>query len=313
MAQYSIENLLTPITSYLFPSPTVAGTQVSRDAVVRKDLQKRAEIDTLAPAAAKREAYKPSKPRLPPELGIIGAADRFYQNGNQLTGVYSSMFEQERVRLEGLCNDHIEKMREAAKLSQEAGVWSYLQKIGSGVLSVVSIFLGIQLATSSAAVYIGGALIGAGIVSLANLALTEAGFYDAVADKIAKGNEDWKRRIRHYVPLSIALMTSGVQFASLGAIAIFGTLSFSSQALLAAQTLANVATTVGAVGEQVVEAKVARSQGDLTEVQGKLSVSQHTVDQFTEQMKEVLEEQTQARRSAKHIVDLGMEAREFHV
>ncbi|MBS3904215.1 MAG: hypothetical protein KGZ39_02690 [Simkania sp.] len=266
-------------------------------------------VTTIAPAQERPSFFTPSKPRLDPMIRAVKACDSVYRAGMRMLDLNCKELDQEQKRIEELCHQNISKLEDAAKRSQEAGVWDYLQKIGSSVLSAISIFLGISLATSTSAVFIGGALVGAGIAMLANLTLSEAGFWDWAAEKLAVDNELGRKIVRDLIPLTITLMASGVQFLGLGAFSIFGTLDLVPQALLIAQTVANIITTTATIGSQITEARVAWSQGALTELQGKISVSQHEVEQITKEIEEVFSRQQQAHRCAKNIVDLSIETR----
>lgn len=264
---------------------------------------------TIAPSVAVKSSFTPSKPTLAnPAIRAVNVLDSVYTQGQRILDLNCRALEEEQQNISQLCQENIGKLEEAAKRSQEAGVWDYLQKIGSAVLATISIFLGVSL-TATAATFIGGALIGAGMVTLSNLVLTEAGFWDWVAAKLASNDEELEKKIRTLVPCMIGLMANGVQFLALGSLAIFGTLDLATQALLVGQVIANVASTTTAVGGQISQARVAWSQGALTDIQGKISTSRHEVELNTDNIENVMSRHSQAHRHAQKIIDLTIETR----
>jgi hypothetical protein len=262
--------------------------------------------------AAKKEeqSYTPTKPRLGggPVYRFITLSDRLYKAGEQTVELQAQALDLEEKELAELVRAHTEKLQEAAKRAQESGVWSYMQKIGSAILSTISIFLGISLGATAATAAIGTALVAVGIFGLAHLAFQEAGFWDWIAEKIAQDNEELKRKIQTYVPLVIGLLVNGAQLAAFWAFPVYSALDLPAKILLIAQTLSNSATIVSAIGGQVSEALVAKAKADALSLQGDMQISKYEVERITHGIEMALSSQTEAYKAAKHIVDLTVEA-----
>jgi len=262
--------------------------------------------DTIETAPVAKPLFKPSKPNLLPEMRMINASNHFYKVGDTQLQLHTKELEQEQQQIEELCRTNIKKMEEAAKRSQAEGVWSYLQKIGSSILSAISIYLG--FATMATATLVGGALVAAGIMTLANLVLTEVGFWDWVVEKMAGDNEDQRKRYRELVTIA-GLSVIGAQLFALGSLAVFGTFTLATIAVPVAQLAFTIASTMSSVTGQISEARTAWSQAELTELQGKLAISQREVEKLTDRIETTLTSQQQTFRSAKHMLDLAIEAR----
>ncbi len=262
--------------------------------------------DTIETAPAAKPHFTPSKPRLLPEAHIIGASDKLYKVGERQLLLNTDELAKQHDLLEKLCRENIEKMKETARRTQDRGTWSYLQKIGSSILSAISIYLG--FATLSTATLVGGALIGAGIMTLANIVLTEAGFWDWIVDKMASDNEDQRKLYRELVTIA-GLTVIGGQLFALGALAVFGTFSLATIAAPIAQLAFTIASTLSSVTNQISEARVAWSQAELTELEGKLAVNQRETEQLVQRLEGTLNEQQHTFRAAKQVIELGIEAR----
>jgi hypothetical protein len=251
-----------------------------------------------------------TKPHLggSPVYRFIALSDRLYQAGERTVDLQAKGLDREEKNIAELVAAHTQKLHEAAKRAQEAGVWSYLQKIGSAILSTVSIFLGISLASTAAPSFIGPALVAVGIFGLAHLAFKEAGFWDWVAEKIAQDNEELKKKIEYYAPLVIGLLVNGAQLAVFAALPFYAAMELSTKILFIAQIFSNSATIVSAVGGQVSEALVAKAKAEALALQGDMQVSKLEVDRMTQGIELALSSQNLANRAAKQIVDLTVEA-----
>lgn len=256
------------------------------------------------------ESYKTTKPKLgaAPIYRFIDLSDRLYLAGEKSADLQVMSLDLEEKKLVEITKAHTQKLSEAAKKAQNVGVWSYLQKIGTAVLSTVSIFLGIELAGAAATATIGAALVAVGIFGVAHLAFHEAGFWDWVAEKIAQDNEELKNKIRDLVPFILGLMVNGAQLAAFGALPYYATMELSTKILFLAQLFSNTATVVSAVGGQISEAMVSKAKAEALSLQGDMQVSRHEVERITQGIEHALSSQSHAYKAAKQIVELTTEA-----
>lgn len=199
--------------------------------------------------------------------------------------------EEFRVDLEKLRAEQIAKLRESLSSEDSSGFWGFLAKIGSMLMAAISTVFGVFLVTTGAGTLVGGAMVAAGLLSIANIALEETGAWDWIALKISNENEEFRQVFRTFVPVAIGIVCS---LAGLGGVGItWGVLDIGGQALAVAQVAMNltVAVTTGAKGihlaqmswaqsEQVeLKAKVFEKQEQLEELSNRIIAGQRHVSQ----------------------------------
>lgn len=270
--------------------------------------------DTLEVAPKATAPYIPSRPQLdkiPPfsPYRMMRLSEKLHDLGVQRNNETAYHLDKETAESAKLSQEKIEKLQENIEKNQQSSTWSALHKISSQVLSAISIVLGIAIVTTTPALFIGTVLITSGILSLSNLILSEGGFWDFIAEKIAADDKVKREKLRHLIPCVIGFLASGLQFLSLGALSIWGTLNMTSKALLIAQTLSNLSTTMTGIGSEVARAKVAWSEAELKKIQGKLSLNTQTADSHSRELEITIEAQQRQRRLAKNLIDLTIDTR----
>lgn len=201
--------------------------------------------------------------------------------------------------------DHMEEkaltLKKAAERAAEQQVWSVLQMIGACFLSTYNIALGYN-AVATAPV-LGTFMIAAGMLSAANIAMEKVDGWNLVAEKLAQDNEEFRKQLLFFGPLSInaislALGTVGSQATALS-LPLKDSLEKSMQ----------LYTSTSMAGQSVTDARISLIQSDLSEITGKIALENfikesilswitdlHSqVNQGWEEAKNVLQTYTQMR------------------
>jgi len=89
---------------------------------------------------------------------------------------------------------------DAARKTQQLGTWSTLERIGACILSGFNFAVGYSLYASGSNI-LGTTLIAAGILSVANIAMSEVQGWNFVAKQLAMGNKEYEDRIRFWGPM----------------------------------------------------------------------------------------------------------------
>ncbi len=270
--------------------------------------------DTLAKGAPNTTSldFSPSKPHLPslPEMRAIRAMERLHEAGERKFHVHIGEFDAKLDELDAWQAQSLETLKEKCQRTQETTMWETARKIGAGILGVVSTFLGLSIVTTGGSALIGGALIASGIISIANLAFTDAGLWDWLAEKLAGDNEEMQKKIATLIPCVLGLIAAGLGMAGFGALARWGALPVAPQALAIVQMIVNLTTIVTTIGGELSQARVSLSQSSLIDLQGKIALHSHEVDLLNEQLEEVLEQETQSYRLAKSLLNLTIHTKQ---
>lgn len=270
--------------------------------------------DTLNPAVgAERPDFIPSRPLLAlpaevqktfcPELRLINAVNGARSESQHTLQLGTDRLGFHKSELETLLFQRALKMREVCEKTQTANTWETLRKIGTAILSAVSVFLGLTLFSATTPL-IAGALITSGSLALANLAFTDAGLWKWVAEKLAADNEEKQKKIAALIPCVVGLTACGLGLIGFGAFAAWGALPAMPKTLTLVQTAANILTISSTVAGKIIQASVSLSQAELVDLEHQLSLHNHHVEKLSEDMEEIMKHEAESHRLAKNILDL---------
>lgn len=255
------------------------------------------------------EDFSPSKPSLP-ELRVLKAVMEARDASQRTLSLTADALDLSQDELKALLVEKAEKLKEVCERTQSMGIWDTLRKIGSAILGAVTAFLGITIFATGGSTLLGGALVVSGVLSLANLAFTDSGVWDWMAEKVAGDNEDKKKKISALLPCVIGLVACGLGLASLGAFGAVWTLPTMPRALAMVQMAANFLTISGTVGGQVSHAKVSMSQAALHDLQTKMSQNHHQVDRLSDNVEQIMEQEAELTRSARSLLNLTIQTKQ---
>lgn len=153
-------------------------------------------------------------PNLPSPLLVIQLMENVYTTGRKLLEVALEEVKGLSGQIEKNWQQIVETLQKNTVWTQQSNMWSTLQTVGSYILSAYSFGIGGMIYASGSPV-LGSTLLAAGLLSTANIALTEMGGWDYIAEKLAKENAELQKQITFWGPITLyALSASGSIAAS---------------------------------------------------------------------------------------------------
>lgn len=283
-----------------------------------------AVCDTMAPAqAAPAAPILTDRPVLPPpdfleqlpvnatpptlsELRFLAAMEAFRSFGDEILSNLSVRLEGFRLHLQDISAENLKKLKEASENAKSSDFWSLLKKVATCLLSALSVVMGISLIATGGGALIGGAMIGSGIFSLANMLMSETGTWDWVAKKLANEDEEKQKMLAMLLPTAVGLLSGAIGiFGSAGTFAWSGVTFFDKAILIAQASLAmfNGATTIG---KGYADANVIWTQGDLTKMKSEITVERQMVDKTTQSIEDVLDGLNTAQAKSAQFVRMAI-------
>lgn len=240
------------------------------------------------------------------ELRFLAAMEAFRSFGDKLISNLSLRLESFRLTLQELSAENLQKLKESAEHAKSSNVWSMLQKIATSLLSALSIVIGISLVATGAGALVGGAMIGSGIVSLANLLLTETGIWDWIAKKLAHEDEEKRQLLAMILPASVGLLAATIGiFGSAGAFAWSG-INFLDKAILIAQTSLALFDGATTIGKGYADAKTLWLEADQINTKSKITVEQEMIDNTTRSIENILDGLSATHAKSTQFVNMAM-------
>lgn len=272
--------------------------------------QKPAHIcDTISKAEAlSKTSFQPSRPELYSACvyRTMRNLEKLYAVGSQMQNTQMSDIDRLQNEVQDLNKQNADKIRESAKRAQESGVWSYLQTIGTYILTAINTVFGFSL-LSSGGTSAGALLIGAGIVSIANDAMTRCGAWEWLAEQIAGENEELARTLSFVLPGACALVSAGMNFAGFSeASALWNNLDTAEQLLLITQVALSLGKGVTTVGKGISDYRVLQSKIDLTNIECALMLNEKKLEELTFEMEKIMKMSTSATENAQRIIQLAI-------
>ena len=205
-------------------------------------------------------------------LSYLREVAGFQNFGDKYLTAKSNALANTNKEIERLSAENMEKMRDAAGKASTSDVWSFLKKIATCILAAISVVIGISLIATGGGAIIGGAMIASGILSIANLVLSDAGFWEWVAKKLANDNEDKRKMIAMALPAVVGIASGAIGlFGSVGSL-LWSSLNFMQQALVVAHAIFGVTDGVTTIGKGVADGQVLFAEADI--VQSRLETAQ---------------------------------------
>lgn len=265
--------------------------------------------DTIAPAGAIQGApFKPSRPEL-----YSTSIYRTLHNLEKLHAIGSNMqtrqitdIDKLQSEVQDLNKQNAEKIRESAIRAQGSGFWSYLQTIGTYIITAFNTIFGCSL-YSSGNTTAGALLIGAGVLSLANEAMTHWGAWDWLAEQLAGDNEELARFLSLALPGACALIAAGLTFGGLSeALGAWNNLDSAEQLLLIMQVALSLGKGVTTVGKGISDYRVQQSKIDLTNIECALTLNEKELEMLTFEMEKIMKMVSNSTECAQKIIQLAI-------
>lgn len=247
------------------------------------------------------------------ELKFIAAMTSFRQFGEDLISCIAGRLEAFKLKMQEISLEAAERLKEAAERAKESGFWSLLKKIATCLLSVLSIVLGFSLISSGAGVFVGGAMIASGLLSVANLTFSEAGIWEWVAKKLAGEDEEKRKQLAMLLPTAIGIASGliGV-FGATGAAILTG-VNLLDKAIFIAQ--AGLALFQGAttIGQGYANAQLLWAQADLSETRAEINVGKQLIDMLTSWLDDFIKQLGAARKKTSQYLNLATQSNQIVV
>jgi hypothetical protein len=223
---------------------------------------------TASPLSAKPklESPDPSFSRTLSEFQYLKAMDQMKTQSNR---IIDSMLERLNIykrQIQTLSDKQIEKIRENADKAASGYWWSLLTKIGTALLSVLSIALGIALGA--------GVLVASGVISLVNFIFIETNLWSELAKSLAQNDEEMKQRIAMALPITLGIISMGLSLFG-------GTQNVAQVSQFLGSNVPHIlkAVVVGfqgvaGIGHAITQGSMVRARADLTNIQEYLSLEE---------------------------------------
>ncbi|MES2199561.1 MAG: hypothetical protein V4489_05295 [Chlamydiota bacterium] len=201
--------------------------------------------------------------------------------------------------------ENIATLQKAAQRAQESGVWSALQKVGGCILSALNLFIGASIYSSSPT--LGSTLIASGILSAANLAMTELRGWDLVAGKISN-NEDLKTKITFWSPIALHCL-SGALSAVSGSSILYDPNLLSSALPFDIENFTNYYTGITTAGKGITDAGFSWTKADLSLIQNAILSDTFLQDSLIAWIQDFTKLLEYGWEQAKNIITINSELR----
>jgi hypothetical protein len=264
------------------------------------------------------ESFKPSMPTLsPPKTApapcpnfyatiqtLIGTLEEIHGTGEKIHLSQSKDLGRVRTKLEEAQKQNLEKIKEAAEKTQASGVWAALCSIGAYLLSAFHAVLGVFLFSEGAAL-VGGIMLAAGLISIANLAFSTCGFWDWLSKELAQGNKDLEKKLAMILPAVVGITGAALGFVGLGQVWALGNqLDFAQQILRIGQTALGFAQGVSYIGKGVSDYQLKNTHAELVQFQHALARNEYNLESIMSDMQSMMKHLSSCTDSAKRAVQL---------
>jgi len=256
--------------------------------------------------------YEPSKPQLAfpskeslIEYRLIDSLEKLHKTGTGMLELNMNELDDCNQKFKEMQAEQAKKLKEAAARTQDDKFWSLLKKIGAFVLAAVSTVLGMTLVATGAGALVGGAMIASGLLTIANLAFTDAGVWDWVAEKLAKGNEEKQKKIAAIIPAVVGGFCAVIGLAGSAGTFLWASINVAQKMLLIAQTALNFAEGVAAIGDGVNRYRSLRTQAALTEIKKDLFLNENKLEKASGGMEKIFQVQSRAAEQVSKMIRMS--------
>ncbi len=240
------------------------------------------------------------------DIRFIEAVNDIYVAGQGMMDCFLQNLDQSAAKLKELSFANAEKLKEAAKRSQENGVWSLLTKIGQCLLSALSFVIGVSLVATGAGAVIGSIMIASSIINIASFAMTEAHGWDWIAKKFAS-DEEKQKKIAFWLPTAIGIINAVVGVAGAAGGALWAQLNLVQKAIIVLQSALGLYNGVTTIGKGVSDSQVILAQADLLSIQKDMTLGRYVIENTSTGLTAIVSHMRQLQDKAAEIVALSVQ------
>jgi hypothetical protein len=294
---------IDPLRPLSLPSSRTLARKTSRAPIIEDKIYP-------APSAPQTPHIPITKPKLAapvlPQYKLLGTLSKLSDHSHERLSADLDRINRSQDERRELIQEHAQRLKESAERTQEGEVWTFLRKVGATCLAGVSTFFGLTLATSGSAPVTAGLLISAGIVSISNLALSEAGVWNTVAEKLFPEDEEKRKKFLIVVPGLIALASAACSAAASGNALLLAPTELSQQIPLILTTILNLAEGVTSIGEGVSKYRSCGVETELTRLTSDLFSHQNQFEKITGGLEKVVKLLGDTHHQASKIIKLSL-------
>lgn len=311
----TLESILSSISSYFYPEEVPAAAPIQPQSAIA--------YDTVAPASeSMRTEWRPERPRITPpselpgrssmsEYRLLAVTNDTQTLGNGILDTLSHRLQGVKAKIREVSAENMQKLREAAERASASDFWSVLKKIATSLLSALSAVFGITILATGGSALVGGAMIASGVLSLANFALSELGTWDWIAEIIANGNEDLKKKLAMAIPIGVGIVAAGIGLVGTVNGVATGALNLTEKVISAAQTAVGIFGAATTFGKSAADSRALLTQADLKMIQALLTIEREnftsTIDEIKGSMGEFKAIKSKTKKAIEMIAQSNIE------
>lgn len=240
---------------------------------------------------SKKKGFKPSRPKLesPSYMKrMVETVELIEMRSLKLFNTDEKEIDWLCGWMDGMTQQIIEKIREAADSFKSREQWSILAKVASGILAGISVLFGISLLTSPAGgVIVGGLLLASGILSIVNLIFEETHVWDWVAEKIAGDDKKLCDQLKAWIPAGVGMLSMLVGSAGTIGALFFEAFNMIREMLMAGKTVADIAKHIAKMAEGAASSKMLTAQAETEHMQTQVTLSDGNLKGALERLRQI--------------------------
>ncbi|MBI2743384.1 MAG: hypothetical protein HYX48_05650 [Chlamydiales bacterium] len=237
---------------------------------------------------------------------ILETLSLMHATGHEMHLTQARGFAVAQKSIEELQQKELVELKESAERAQTSDAWGVLQTVASYILSAINAVLGVFLITQGSTV-VGGMMVAAGLIEVANLAFSSCGFWNWLADQIAGENEELAKQIVAILPSVIGLVAGAV--GAVGTVQLWNMqnqFDWAEQLLLISQTALSLTQGVASMAKGVTAYKVSQSEMRQILIEKGLAESEHQSEGLSNGMREMMHILSECTSQVSKIIQTSM-------
>ncbi len=228
------------------------------------------------------------RPRIPPpssatatEWRFLNLMQRMKKTNDSFLETMSVRLEQSNVEIRTLTEEQLQKLKESSQRAQSSNFWSLLKKAATALLSAFSLVMGFSLISAGGSLVIAGAMIGSGMLALANFIMSEAGIWNSATSLMEKEDDERRQRLASNFATAVGIVSGMLGLA--GGIGAFATHAgeLVGQSLVVLQATLSFFQGVSSTGKGLADSYALWTEAELNEIRSNLRFEQIELDTMT--------------------------------
>jgi hypothetical protein len=132
------------------------------------------------------------------------------------------------------------KIKESAGKTQAWNSWKNLSEIGAIIIAAISTIVGSYFITATSSTVIGATMVASGVLTMANFVFEHTDVWDAIAKKLAGGDEALEKKLRSALPAALAITSTVLALGGTAGAVAFHSLDLSQKVFSIGQTASHL-------------------------------------------------------------------------